>query len=69
MMIYDITGKEVSVLVNEELKPGIYQAQWNATGFSSGVYFYRLIVSGASTSLHRAGSTSFSQTRKMILIK
>ncbi len=57
LVIYDVLGKEVDVRVNEELKPGSYQVQWDATGFSSGVYYYKLI------------SGDYSQTRKMVLIK
>jgi type IX secretion system substrate protein/beta-propeller repeat-containing protein len=55
--IYDITGKEISVLFNGNLKPGKYQATWNADGFASGVYFYKLT------------SAAFSQTKKMVLSK
>ena len=57
LVIYDALGKEVSVLVNEQLKPGTYEVEWNAQNYPSGVYFYR-IVSG-----------EFILTRKMVLIK
>jgi photosystem II stability/assembly factor-like uncharacterized protein len=57
LVIYDITGKEIAALFNENLKPGEYEAEWNASGYPSGVYFYKLITSG------------FVKTRKMILIK
>ena len=49
MKIYDATGRNVSTLVNEIKSAGDYQITWNATGFSSGVYFYRL-ESGEFTS-------------------
>ncbi len=55
--IYDILGKKVSSLVNEELKPGKYRVTWNAGNFSSGTYFYRLTTG------------NFVQTKKMLLIK
>lgn len=57
LKIYDITGRETAVLVNENLSPGTYSASWNAAEFSSGIYFYRI------------DAGQFSQTRKMILIK
>ncbi len=61
LIIYDLLGREVATLVNEELKPGTYEADWSATGggsnFSSGVYFYKII------------SGDFVELKKMILIK
>ncbi|MBZ0202665.1 MAG: SBBP repeat-containing protein [Ignavibacteria bacterium] len=55
--IFDLSGKEVETLVNENLGAGTYKVDWNASNYSSGVYFYKLEVSG------------FSETKKMILIK
>jgi len=55
--VYDITGKEIEVLVNEKLQSGTYQTNWNASNFSSGVYFYRL------------QTEDFSETKKLILLK
>lgn len=55
--IYDILGREVKTLVNEEKLPGIYSIQFNGGNFTSGVYFYRL----------QAGS--FVETKKFILLK
>lgn len=57
LIVYDMLGREAATLVNEELKPGSYEYEWNGSGFASGVYFYRLITG------------DFSQTKKMILIK
>jgi N-acetylneuraminic acid mutarotase len=57
LKIYDILGREIAVLVNEKLNPGTYKAEWNASSFPSGVYFYRL------------SAADFSQTKKMVLIK
>jgi hypothetical protein len=50
-------GKEVMTLVNEEKPAGTYEVEFNAEGLPSGIYFYKLI------------SGSFSQTKKMILLK
>jgi hypothetical protein len=57
LVIYDALGREVSVLVNEQLKPGTYEVEWNADGYSSGIYFFKLTVS------------DFTATRKMVLMK
>jgi hypothetical protein len=45
------------VLLNSKLQPGNYRVSWNASKYSSGIYFYRII------------SKEFTDTRKMILIK
>jgi hypothetical protein len=57
LKIYDVLGRDVASLVNEVKQPGTYTVMWNARGFSSGVYFYRL----------RAGS--FVDTKKLILVR
>jgi photosystem II stability/assembly factor-like uncharacterized protein len=57
LSVFDITGKQVATLINEQLSPGKYEVTFNANGFSSGIYFYKL----------KAGS--FSETKKMILMK
>ena len=55
--VYDPLGREVALLVNEERTAGTYSVRWDASQFSSGMYFYRL----------RAGS--FNETKKMILMR
>ena len=66
LKIYDILGREVETLVNEQLKHGTYEIDWDATNYPSGVYFYQLTVSSdASTPL----SAAFTETKKMVLIK
>ena len=56
--IYDMLGRVVALLAkNEYKKAGLYQIDWNAGGFASGVYIYRI----------HAGS--FVESRKMMLIK
>jgi hypothetical protein len=57
LVVYDITGREVETLVNENLNAGTFNAAWNAVKYSSGVYFYKLVTG------------SFIETKKMILIK
>ncbi len=55
--VFDITGKKVAELVDENMKAGSYEVEWSASKLSSGTYFYRM----------QAGS--FTETKKMILIK
>ena len=55
--IYDILGREVTSLVNEEKTAGSYQVQFDARLLASGVYFYKI----------QAGS--YIQTKKMILLR
>lgn len=57
VVIYDILGNQVELLVNQELIAGKYSVDWNAANYSSGIYFYRI----------NAGS--YTDTRKMILVK
>jgi hypothetical protein len=57
LTIYDALGREVETIVNENLKPGTYKVDWNATKYPSGVYFYRITAG------------EFTDTKKMILIK
>lgn len=42
LIIFDVAGNEVTTLVNERQNPGKYSLQWNASGFSSGVYYCKL---------------------------
>ena len=57
LKVYDILGREVATLVNEEKPIGTYQINFDASSLASGIYFYKI----------QAGS--FTQTKKMILLK
>ena len=57
LTIYDILGREVATPINQLMKPGKYEVDWDGSNFASGVYFYKL----------EAGS--FAETKKMVLIK
>ena len=57
LKIYNSLGKEVATLINEEKSAGKYRTEFDANGLPSGIYFFSL----------NAGS--FSETKKMILIK
>ncbi len=55
--VYDISGKEVEVLVNGFQSPGKYSVSYNASKLTSGVYFYRI------------QTDNYTDTKKMILVK
>ncbi len=57
LRVYDLLGREVATLVNEERMPGTYSVKWNADGMASGIYFYQLRAGGAVI------------TRKMVLMR
>jgi Secretion system C-terminal sorting domain len=57
LKIYDITGREVQTLLNQEMNSGNYEVTFNASKLASGVYFYTL------------RSNNFVSTKKMMLIK
>jgi hypothetical protein len=57
LKIYDILGREVTTLVNEQMLPGIYEINWNANSYPSGVYFYKLSFGNLSLA------------KKMLMIK
>ena len=55
--VYDLLGREVATLVNEQKLPGTYTVTWNASRFASGIYFY---------TLHAGG---FRETKRMVILK
>ena len=57
LKIYDLLGNEVATLVDEFLPTGTYKVSFDASGLSSGVYFYKL------------QSGKFVETKKMLLLK
>ncbi|MBW7888535.1 MAG: T9SS type A sorting domain-containing protein [Bacteroidetes bacterium] len=57
LKVYDLVGREVSTLVNEQLNAGRYSVRWNAANFASGIYFYKLTAG------------SFTQVKKMMVMK
>lgn len=57
LKIFDMLGREVAVLVNGKLSPGTYEVNWNASAFSSGMYFCRLSVDNVQYSVKRMALT------------
>jgi hypothetical protein len=55
--IYDVLGKEVALLVNQQKEPGIYSVEFNGSHLASGIYFYELRVN------------QFRQIKKMLLVR
>jgi len=64
LKIYNMLGQEVAELVNEEKQPGVYEVNWNASGFASGVYFYRINVGQIGS-----GGVNFTNTKKLLIMK
>ena len=52
LLIYDELGRLVTNLVNEHLKPGTYEVNWDASKYSSGIYYCKLITVITSYSIH-----------------
>jgi hypothetical protein len=57
LIIYDVLGREVATLINQQMQPGSYSVDWDASNYPSGIYFYKL----------EAGDNV--QSKKMVLIK
>jgi len=57
LKIFDLSGKEISVVINQNMKLGVYEYSWNASNLPSGVYFYSL------------ETESYREVRKAMLIK
>ena len=57
IIVFDVLGREISTIVNEELKPGTYEVDFDGTNLPSGVYYYKLMTG------------DYSETKKMILLK
>ncbi|NOS83842.1 MAG: T9SS type A sorting domain-containing protein [Ignavibacteria bacterium] len=63
LTVYDITGRKAALLVNNNMKAGEYEADFNASSFASGIYFYRLEV------LSNGNNSVYSEVKKMSLVK
>jgi predicted Ser/Thr protein kinase len=58
--IYDILGRRITTLINEQKTAEIYEQTFDASSLASGVYFYKLEAAGIN-------SQNFTSTKKMIL--
>jgi endonuclease/exonuclease/phosphatase family metal-dependent hydrolase len=57
LSIYNVRGQKVSTLISEKQNPGYHQAEWDATGFASGLYYYMI----------RTGN--FQDVKRMVLVR
>jgi hypothetical protein len=57
LSIYNLLGQKIKTLVSERQEAGSHQVEWDASGFSSGVYYYKI----------NAGE--YQAVRKMILVR
>jgi hypothetical protein len=57
IVLYDILGKEVDIIVNENIQPGKYKIEFNGVNLASGLYFYRITT------------PEFTDIKKMLLVK
>lgn len=57
LVVYDLLGREIATLANEEQPAGWKEVQWNATNVASGIYIYKLTAD------------SFVETKKMLLLR
>ena len=55
--VFDVSGRELEMLVNEELQAGTFEVKWNAATYSSGVYLYKLTAG------------NYTETKRMTLVK
>ena len=58
LSIYNILGKKMCTLVSETQKAGNYQVEWDASGFASGVYLYKLTT-----------DNGYENIKKLVLLK
>ena len=61
VIVYDLSGKPVTTLVNEYKKAGLYTVNFNASGLSSGILYYKI------TAISK--DQRFEQTNKMVLLR
>jgi hypothetical protein len=57
LIVYDILGRKIATLLNEEINPGFYEVAFNGSNLSSGTYFYKL------------STQDYSETKSMVLLK
>jgi hypothetical protein len=57
LIVYDILGRKIATILNEEINPGYYELAFNGSNLSSGTYFYKL------------STPNYSETKSMVLLK
>ncbi len=72
LSVYDLLGREVAVLVDGKQEAGVHAATFDGTGFSSGVYFYRMQARPLNSAIgfdSRDGAGDLVQTRRLVLLR
>jgi len=64
LSVYDLLGREVAVLVNEDKLPGLYRVVFDGARLASGMYFYRIQMQG-----NNGGDPLYISTKRMLLMK
>ena len=62
LKVYDIVGREIATIVNEQQTAGYYEQKFGGYNMSSGVYFYRIVAESG-------GKVAFTGIKKMVMIK
>ena len=57
IVLYDVLGREVKTIVNENAEPGKFKVVFNADNFASGLYFYKIT------------SNDFTAVKKLLIVK
>lgn len=57
LKVFDVLGREVATLVNQDLKAGSYEVTWDGSNYTSGMYFYKI------------STGDYTETKKMMLLK
>ena len=57
ILIYDVLGRQIETVLNDKVTPGNYSVQWDASKYSSGIYFYKL------------STEKFTSVKRMMLVK
>ena len=57
LVVYDVMGREIETLVNQQMNAGTYIIDFNASNLASGIYYYRIVAS------------DFVAVKKMVLLK
>jgi len=65
LKVFDVLGREVATLANENKKPGSYEVEFDGSKLPSGVYFYRLYAHPTDAKQ----TNDFVQTKKLLLVK
>ena len=65
LAVYDLLGREVKILVDQQQQAGPHRVEFDGSGLASGMYFYRLTAQSSGPSAHAL----YSQTKKMVLVK